>query len=407
MPSLIWFTIIVPILLIFIFVVIPSLRQKIVWWEFLIPFGITIITIIVCQTIAIKTATRDKEYWGFIGYSIVHNEPFSYDSECPETYQCGTSCDSKGNCTPVYCTRWVHCVESSSRRCFLIDNQNNERYISYSKYKELETRWNKYQYTVAKIITNSHGYKTVGDKYNRTGHGHQHQVFWDQKWQTSEPIVIERVYENKVQTMSHWGEVSKEEKRIYELFDYPVVPEGLVSISTLSNGPTYPKSDKYLRYLNGILNTKKHGFKKVRIWVLVWRNQPQDAAELQMKYWKNGNKNEFTIMFGIDDNNKIMWHDIMTWSESDELTIKTRDYIEINMKNKSDTYSGKLTDNDLVSFYNWLGKEIENKYIKPDFEKYDFINVQPSMTALLISFVIVLIINLATGIFIIKNPWQD
>jgi len=232
-------------------------------------------------------------------------------------------------------------------------------------------------------------------------------VWWDEKWNTSEPTVATHTYENRLQTQSNWGEISDKDIIYYNLQRYPVVSAGWESITILSNGPRYPKADKYLRYLNGLLNTAGGGYKRIRIWVVVFNNQPQMAAEYQMRYWKGGNKNELVLLFGTNPDKEILWFDVMSWSERDVLKIMIRDQVLLSMNSTNSGYSGKLTDEDMLKFAEWLGQAVKDNYIKPDFKKYDYIEVYPSNKAMFISFLIILIVNIGTGVFIIYNPWGD
>jgi len=89
MSGLLWFTLIVPFILIGVLLGIPKLRKMTKWWELAIPIVITVLTVVICQWIAVSSATRDIEYWGHMSYVIVHEEPAAYDGECSETYACG------------------------------------------------------------------------------------------------------------------------------------------------------------------------------------------------------------------------------------------------------------------------------------------------------------------------------
>jgi len=91
MSGILWFSLLIPFILMGVLLGIPKLRTMTKWWELAIPIVVTVITVVVCQWIAISSATNDKEYWGNMSYSIVHQEPASYDGECSETYACGES----------------------------------------------------------------------------------------------------------------------------------------------------------------------------------------------------------------------------------------------------------------------------------------------------------------------------
>jgi len=407
MSGILWFALLIPFILIVILLGIPKLRKMTKWWELAIPIIITVLVVFICQYIAIKSATNDKEYWGHMSYRIVHEEPASYDGECSEQYACGTYKCGESTCTQ-YCTRYYHCVKSAGRSTYIIDNRGQTIRISYGKYQELDKRWNNYKHTERKMTRSDGGYTTVGDKYNRTGYGSQHVVYWDRIPDSAEPIVKEYTYENRLQTQSHWGKVSEEDRVLYDVFDYPSVPGGWRLQTLLTNGPAFRKTDKYLQYLNGHLNTNKGGYKKVRLWVLVYSKQPQEAAELQRAYWKGANKNEIVIMLGTNEEKAITWADVMSQADdSDVLMINIRDQLLLEMAEGKNGYSGKLTDDDLYKFSQWLGEAIKAGYTKPSFEQYNYIQVAPSFFAIMLTYLIVLIVNIGAGVFVVRNPWHD
>ena len=411
MSGILWFTLFIPFILIGVLLGIPKLRKMTKWWELAIPIAITILVVVICQWIAIRSAISDKEYWGHLTSQAIHEEPFSYDGECSRQDPCGQSCDSEGNCTTTYCTVYYHCIKTSSRKAYIIHEAGTytgQIRISYSKYKELVKRWNNHEHVAKKIITKDAHYTTVGDKYNRPGRGSRHWVFWPKTWETAEPVVSEHTYENRLQTQSHWGKVSEEDRNLYDVFEYPSVPGGWRLQSLLTNGPAFRETDKYLQYLNGYLNTTEGGYKKVRLWLLVYFNQPQESAELQRAHWKGGNKNEIVVMLGMNDEKEITWSDIMSHSdESDTLMINVRDTLLLEMAGGKNGYSGKLTDKDMLKFVHWYGDAVKSGYTKPDFGQYNYIQVSPSLFAIILTYIIVLVVNIGAGIFVVYNPWYE
>ena len=111
-------------------------------------------------------------------------------------------------------------------------------------------------------------------------------------------------------------------------------------------------------------------------------------------------------MIGTKDK-EILWTDVMTWSEVDTLPINIRDVVNLEMANGVNNYSGKLTDEDMFKFVKWLGQEVQESYVKPDFKQYDYIEVAPSTGAVLASYLVVLLINIGIAVFVIKNAWED
>lgn len=414
MTGILWFAILIPFILAGVLLGIPSLRRRTVWWEIAIPVVATVLTVFICQWVAVRSATNDKEYWGHMSYTVTHEEPFTYDGECSRTYSCNCTTDSKGNTSCSTCTDYYRCDRFSSRNCYITDDRGQTYRISYGKYKELDKRWSHNQYKVNTIITKERAdgrlYTTVGDKLKRPAHGDRHTVQWDRIPQTSEPIVREHTYENRLQTQSHWGEVSEKDKLSFDVFDYPSVPGGWRLQSLLTNGPAFRKADQHLQFLNGQLNTKQGGYKKVRLWVLVYNNQPQESAELQRAYWKGGNKNELVIMLGTNEDRKITWTDIMAQTDdagSEALKINIRDAILLEMAEGKNGYTGDLDDTNMLKFVSWLGDEVKAKYTKPDFKQYDYIQVAPSMFAVILTYIIVIVVNLGAGAFVVYNPWQE
>jgi hypothetical protein len=407
MSGLLWFSLLIPFILAGVLMAIPSLRRKTLWWELAIPVVATVITVFICQFVAVRSATNDKEYWGNMSYTVTHEEPMTYQGECSEQYACGTySCGttkSPATCT-TYCTRYYDCDKTTSRTCYLTDDRGGTLRVSYAKYKEIDKRWKHNEYKVGKMTKKDAHHTTTGDKYKKAGRGNRHIVKWDQIALSSEPIVTEHTYENRLQTQSHWGEVSDKDKIAFDVFEYPSVPGGWRLKALLSNGPAYRKADTHLQYLNGHLNTTDGGYKKIRLWVLVYSGKTQEAAELQRAHWKGGNKNELTIMIGTNEAREITWADTMAHTDdsiSETLKINIRDKLLVEMEKTS------LNDASMLEFVTWLGPNIQEKFTKPSFKQYAYIQVQPSLFAIILSYIIVLIVNLGAGAFVVYNPWQE
>lgn len=264
------------------------------------------------------------------------------------------------------------------------------------------------KYGTEKIVTRSEGYTTIGDKYNRPGHGNRHWLWWNDNWRVGIPITETYTYENRLQAATstfHWRDISDKEKLKYNLFDYPAVRNLTVPV-ILTQGPNFIAADQYLRYENGWLNTTMGGHKKVRIWILVFVDQPESAGEAQEMYWKNGNKNEFIVMFGINKEGEITWQRITSWTKKETLKIEVRDEIMLSMIQGKDGYTGKLDQESMTKFSKFLADKIRHGYVKPNFREYNYLSVAPTLPAVIITYIIVLLVCVGMAIFVVKNEWQ-
>ena len=265
------------------------------------------------------------------------------------------------------------------------------------------------KYGNEKIVTRSGGYTTIGDKHKRPGHGNRHWVRWNEDWRVGVPITEVHTYENRLQAARStfgWREVSKEDVERYKLFDYPRV-RNCTTPAILSQGPGFIPADQYLRYMNGWLNTTMGGYKKVRIWVLVFVEQPEKAGEMQEMYWKNGNKNEFIVMFGMTKEGDVMWHRVTSWTKKEAIKIEVRDEIVLNLMRGDSGYSGKISETDMIQFAKFLGDKVRHGYVKPDFREYNYLSVEPSLTGIIVAYSIVLMLCIGVSLFVVYNDYND
>jgi hypothetical protein len=260
--------------------------------------------------------------------------------------------------------------------------------ISYAKYKQLDSRWE----------NNGHKFKKKhSDYYNRKNHGGEHRVYWDKEWVTSEPMVVEHSYTNKVQasdSVFNFEEVSDEDVATYGLYQYPDISSGYESVTIMDQSKNW-KVDNYFRYMNADLGPKK----KLRVWVLIFKNQPQHAAAMQEALWKGSNKNEFIYCIGVDNDYNVKWNQIITWSESHELKINARNFVTTEMK--------VLSEESLLELGRWSTVNLGLDFVKKDWDQFDYLTVQPSMTAIIISYLITLLVSLGVAFWAVKNQFHD
>lgn len=374
---LLYFAFIIPILC--TIYLLSFHRKDTKWWEILVLFAVVAVAVPVAKFTAQSMQTRDKEWWGNNTVQAVHEEPYDYMSTCYRTVSCGKDCTT---------TVSYPCVESVSRRTWLQDESGNTTRVSYSKYKELVSRWG--GASNEKFVDMNRRYHSYdGDKYI---------IPWNKRPILAEPLVSQHTWTNKVQASSdvhNYREFTKEEAVAAGLYEYPEFWSGGYELLTiLDRGKSHYNTayGRYWRYLNGKLGPMK----KVRLWVVIFRGKSLETARMQEDYWKGGNKNEFIFVIGVDKANQVQWGHIISWTERQKVKIEARNYI------------AEMDKLDLMKLAKWAEIAIPAGFVKPDFtEKFDYLTINPSGAAIVISFIVILFINIGVCIWIVKNAHHD
>lgn len=289
-----------------------------------------------------------------------------------------------------------------SRKCFLQTRKADRFYISYSRYKELAKRWGGEE-----TFTDLHRDKKHGNDFIKrgksgyTGDGNRYTVLWDKKWETSEPMVTVHSYENRVaasHSVLNFEEVSELELQTYGTFEYPIMYQdgsGYRMLSILPDNAKYRKAEKYWRYLNGRYGPDRF----MRLWVLIFKDQDREAAFIQKQHWKNGNKNEMTLCIGTDENGKVLWGEVFSWTENDEIVIRTRNRIE---------EMGTVTNETLIELADWSEKNICKQYVKPEFtDKYAHLKVDPPLWIIIVVWSIIIVAIAVMCFIIVMNDMKE
>lgn len=346
-------------------------KHKTVWWEFLIPFIASIITILIFKFTAEWSRTRDIEYWGGILTKTEYYE--DWNEYIHQTCTC--CCDKDGNNCTTYDCSYV----SYHSEYWKITGSNCENIrISKQQYELLVKKFNN------EVFVDLHrGYYTNdGDKYVST---------WDKNKETLEPIITVHSYENRVQVSNsvfNYPEVKENDIKQYKLYEYPEIYDYYKQKCILGIGDsTQILAERKFQILNSRLGLKK----QVKVFILIFNNLPIKSAELQESYWKGGNKNEFIVCIGIDKNMNVKWCKPFSWTEVAELKIRTRNFVE-----KQD----KLNLNELSDF---LYKELDDNFIRKQFKEFSYLSVEPTTEQTIAAFIITLVVNIICSFIVIRN----
>ena len=377
----IWFLMLIPVLATIVMFIFFD-KRKIAWWEYLMLFGVSVLTILIAKLIIETSMTSDTEYWGDVAYKVQYEG--AYDEyihrTCTESYPCGTN----SNGGTKYCTRTYDCsyIENHPPRWRIINKHGSSVRISKSEYNRIKSKWGNEK-------------KTGKHSNYHTYDNGIYSSFWTKKRDLIECIVTEHTYENRVQaahTVFDFEDVTEEQKEKHGLYDYPKIYKGFKQISILGDGDkTQEVAEKNMQILNAKLGPKK----QLKAFILIFKNKPKRSGILQEAYWKGGNKNEFVLAIGVDKDNNVNWVHPFTWAEHSIVKVEARKFV-LNQD--------KLNLEDISEF---LYGSLDKKFVRKEFSEFNYLTVDPPVSSIIWSMVIIVIITTGLVWWFVANDFDD
>lgn len=207
------------------------------------------------------------------------------------------------------------------------------------------------------------------------------------------PTSSTHTYQNKVQASDSIYKTRDIDLKQYpNLPKYPEKNENLSIqrfIGEIDNKKEVLKEiDKINTTLNDTSNPNNEegtkSYKQVNVIFVNLGDVTEDYAYALQNVWKNGNKNDFIIAFGVDSNNKVSWCQPITWSEVESLKTDVRNY----MLDKSNL-------SNFVSTVDDIGDIVEKQFVRKEFSDFNYINIEVSGAAKLFIVLFTLIESLA------------
>jgi hypothetical protein len=191
----------------------------------------------------------------------------------------------------------------------------------------------------------------------------------------------------------NFQDVSKEDFIKYGLYNYPTFKfmnntQDLINYNPILGWNNVEDSKKLQRY-NGILGS----WKKVHMVILVFRDKPYEASLMQEAYWKGANKNEFVLCIGVSKN-KIKWTKVISWTDKQDLKV----YVSRVVKEMDTLNMSAIIDT--------VAANVKEKFVKKDFRDFDYITIEPSDTAILITLILTIISTVGLAVFSILNQFD-
>ena len=382
---LIWFALGIPAITTLILYKIW--KHEVVVWEFAIPFAVSVLLVGVSHLIIQNTTAQETEYWGGLVQKAEYYEKWNERVPCSHPKYCTrtvTNADGTTS-TQTYQCGYQHPydVKTHPPRWQVVDTNGIEISISQNRYSQLVE-----QFGNSHFVDMNRNYHTIdGDKY---------EARWDRSRETAEVTTTEHSYENRIRHSDHsvfnYPEIEPEEIEQYGLYEYPEVqrPYHLPVILGGGSDMDLQDAEEEFQFLNGQLGPRK----EVRVWVLLFEGQPREAGHMQEALWVNGNKNEFVITIGHQDE-QVNWAHVFSWSESERLKIDTRHFVE------------EMDELDLVELAEWLRPEILDQYERRSFEEFSYLRINPPWWAILLVFLLTIAANIAVSWYVISNEYRE
>lgn len=362
------------------FVLYKYFKRDTSWWEYFVPLIVSVILIISSKAIIETSQVSSKEYWGsFISKAEYFEE---WDEWIDQTCTRECCCDSKGeNCS----TETYDCSYRLYHPAYWqITTTIGERInISESEYAR-----------VKKILGNE-SFQDLDRDYYRID-GDEYYSIWRRDSATAIPVTTLHYYENRVkaadQSVFHYGKVTKQDIEKYKLKEYPKIYNYYQMASVIGDSSVDALiADKKINYVNGLLGHKK----EVRVFVLVFKNQPIEAALYQEWYWSGANMNEFVVCIGIDNDRNVKWCKPMSWTRSEILKVKVKSFVQ---------EQGKLNLQELAYF---MQNSVDREFLRRDFAEFNYLTVEPPTWTVFLTYFLTLLVNIGLSWWIIHNEHEE
>lgn len=363
---LIYLCLIIPLVAVIFLAV--KFHKSLVWWEYLLVFGIPALAIVGAKYASVASQTMTPEIWNTYLTKATYYEPWN---EWIYKRCCSTCTDSKGNTYECNCHDCSY-VQYHPARWEAKDNLGRTTGISPEYYAQLCNMWN------------NRSFEELNRNYH-TMDGNAYNTVNDTAFDHIVPRTTTHMYENKVKcskSVFNFAEVDSEDVAAYKLFKYPPAVE-------FNYNPILgfydPKASLKLQRYNASIGS----WKQVHMLVLVFKDQPVQAAIMQEGLWKGGNKNEFILCVGIKDTS-INWAKVISWTEVDELKIRVEKEVQsmpLNME--------KIVD--------YTASQVRLQFQRKHFKDFSYISVEPTMTAVWVALIITILITVGLSIYVVKN----
>lgn len=371
---IIYGALLIPVLVAFI--LFKYFSHKTVWWEFFIPLIASLIFITTSKMIIESAQVSCKEYWGSFIKKVEYYE--DWNEYIQQTCEC--CCDEDGNNCDTYDCSYVDYHPAYYQ---IITTTNETISISEGEYLKLKRHFGN------DFFTDMH-------RDYHTNDGDLLYSMWEGDSVKAIPVTTIHTYENRVkaadQSVFHFEPVNDSDKTKYDLKDYPKIYSYYKMNTVLGDdSPDARLANKKFQYINGLLGSKK----EVHIFVLVFKDQPVNAAIKQKWYWSGANMNEFVICIGTDSKRNVTWCQPISWTKNETLKAEIQRYVQ------------QQKQLNLCKLADYTQIKIDEGFKRLDFKQFNYLTVDPPLWAVILTYFLTLLLNFGLSKWIIDNEHEE
>lgn len=378
-----WFAILIPI--VGILVAVRLWPHRMTRWELLLPCGVCVPLIFLGKIVGVYSQTNDWEYWTSPGTQAEYYEDWNERVSCRHP-RYKTVSDGKGG-TKTVSDGYEHAYDVDYHPPYweLVDDSGNTVSISSEKFETLAgNRWRN-----RRFVELHRDYHTDdGDKYVTT---------WDGSDERMEVVTTLHRYENRPQAANsvfNYPDVTDEDKARFSLVEYPEVTDFYHADNVL--GAQVPRMAVAERKLS-LVNARLGGAKQIRIFLILYKNQPLDASFAQESLWKGGNKNELVLTMGLNSENKLTWARVFSWSDVEEVKVRVRNLALEQM--------GEALD--LERVIDGLTPLVTAQWRRKSFSDFDYLRVDPPLWSVVLTYLLTMAATCLTVWWCVENEHSD
>jgi len=361
-----WFAIVWPILSIVI--LYRYFSRQTVWWELILPIVFALGTIALSKFVIEKINVSDTEYIDSKIVSAEHHEPWVEKVPCSHAIT-----NDKGQVV-----RYQHPFDTVT---------HPRKYIVRCKHGACRTDGNYYEYM--KNMWNNQTTRTPF-RMNALTNGDIHTTVWDEDFNKLESATFTNNYENKVQSSKsifNFYPIDEGDKEKYSLFEYPQYGRICMKSILGYKGENHEECQKLLSKHNAILGDMR----QLRVWFLIYYEQPLAAGQVQETFWKGGNRNEMVITIGLNYQNQIQWVYPFSWAKEETPKIAIRDFIA------SQEYL------DLKTAIKYTVDKVAEEITVRDFSEFDYLETAISGWQIFFIHFLTILVCVGIGVWVVKN----